>query len=358
MSGQRAAAIAWRSESLQRLEAERARSGQTPLRKFPLPPEWGIDLYLKDESMHLTGSLKHRLARALITDAVLTGRILEGTPLIEASSGSTAVSEAYFAKLLGLPFIAVIPKGTSTEKVSLIEEYGGTCHFVATPSRVSHEATELAEKLGGYFVDQFSNAATVVDWRGEESLASDFLNQMRFEPFPVPASVVVGAGTGGTSVGIAKYLRYCGHATEVVVVDPEGSAFYQAWVTGDRSVEAAGSRIEGIGRPLVEVSFTPEVIDRMLCVPDSASVAGMRILADRAGINAGPSSGTNLWGALNVIQEMRKQERKGSVVMLVCDRGDRYLDTFHSEEWLESEQLEPGGYLAAMERFLSGGQLV
>src|SRR5699024_1798947 len=105
------------------------------------------------------------------------------------------------------------------------------------PSRVSHEATELAEKLGGYFVDQFSNAATVVDWRGEESLASDFLNQMRFEPFPVPASVVVGAGTGGTSVGIAKYLRYCGHATEVVVVDPEGSAFYQAWVTGDRSVE-------------------------------------------------------------------------------------------------------------------------
>src|SRR5205085_7219015 len=120
----------WADEAIRRLEADANRSADTHLHVFPLPPEWGVDLYLKDESVHPTGSLKHRLARSLLLYGLVNGQIGPDTTLIEASSGSTAVSEAYFARMLGLEFVAVMPRKTSREKVALIEFYGGKCHFV------------------------------------------------------------------------------------------------------------------------------------------------------------------------------------------------------------------------------------
>ena len=92
---------AWADEAVTRLEADANRSADTHLHTFPLPSEWGIDLYLKDESVHPTGSLKHRLARSLFLYGLCNGWITERTTIVEASSGSTAVSEAYFARFLG-----------------------------------------------------------------------------------------------------------------------------------------------------------------------------------------------------------------------------------------------------------------
>ena len=103
---------------------------------FRCPTSWGIDLYLKDESVHPTGSLKHRLARSLFLYGLCNGWIPEGTTIVDASSGSTAVSEAYFARFLGLPFVAVMPASTSPEKIALIEAQGGSCHLVDDPSTV------------------------------------------------------------------------------------------------------------------------------------------------------------------------------------------------------------------------------
>jgi Pyridoxal-phosphate dependent enzyme len=91
------------------------------LHPFPLPPKWGISLYLKDESVHPTGSLKHRLARSLVLYGLCNNWINEDTTLVEASSGPTAVSEAYFARLLHLPFVAVMPASTVREKIELID---------------------------------------------------------------------------------------------------------------------------------------------------------------------------------------------------------------------------------------------
>ncbi len=110
----------WVDEAVRKVEADANRSADTHLLAFPLPPEWGIDLYLKDESTHPTGSLKHRLARSLFLYGLCNGWITEGTTLVEASSGSTAVSEAYFARMIGLPFVAVMPHTTSPEKIVLI----------------------------------------------------------------------------------------------------------------------------------------------------------------------------------------------------------------------------------------------
>ncbi|HET6502492.1 MAG TPA: pyridoxal-phosphate dependent enzyme, partial [Amycolatopsis sp.] len=112
---------AWVREAVRRLEADANRSADTHLHVFPLPPEWGVDLYLKDESVHPTGSLKHRLARSLLLYGLVNGQIGPDTVLVEASSGSTAVSEAYFARMLGLEFVTVIPRKTSREKIALIE---------------------------------------------------------------------------------------------------------------------------------------------------------------------------------------------------------------------------------------------
>ena len=125
---------AWLEWAIGQVEADANRSADTHLHTFPLPAEWGINLYLKDESVHPTGSLKHRLARSLVLYGLCNNWITEGTTLVEASSGSTAVSEAYFARLLNLPFVAVMPASTVREKCELIEFYGGQCHLVEDPS--------------------------------------------------------------------------------------------------------------------------------------------------------------------------------------------------------------------------------
>jgi cysteine synthase len=144
----------WTDKAIRLIEADARRSADTHLLRYPLPSAWGADveveLYFKDETTHITGSLKHRLARSLFLYALCNGWIGEGTTVAEASSGSTAVSEAYFASLLGLPFSAVVPATTSPSKVALIESQGGRCHFVQNSSQVYAEAERVAQETGGH----------------------------------------------------------------------------------------------------------------------------------------------------------------------------------------------------------------
>ncbi|MDX6743648.1 PLP-dependent cysteine synthase family protein [Actinocorallia sp. A-T 12471] len=336
---------AWIAEAIRKVEADANRSADTHLHVFPLPPEWGVQLYLKDESVHPTGSLKHRLARSLFLYALSNGWIREGTPVIEASSGSTAVSEAYFARLLGLPFIAVMPRTTSPEKCALIEFHGGRCHFVDDPAMIYAEAARLAEETGGHYMDQFTYAERATDWRANNNIAASIFEQLALEPHPEPAWIVVSAGTGGTAATIGRYVRYRQHQTRLAVVDPEGSAFYESWVTGDPTLTAKGSRIEGIGRPRVEPSFLPTVIDRMYRVPDAASLACMRWTTEITGRSVGASTGTNVWGALQIIAEMRSRGERGSVVTLICDAGTRYTHTYLSDTWLTTQNINITPYL-------------
>ena len=349
---------AWVHEAIGQVEADANRSADTHLLVFPLPAAWGIDLYLKDESTHPTGSLKHRLARSLFLYALCNGWITEGTPVIEASSGSTAVSEAYFARMLGLPFVAVMPESTSQEKIAQIEFYGGRCHLVADPTTVVEESRRLAAKTGGHFMDQFTYAERATDWRGNNNIAESVFGQLGRERHPVPAWIVVGAGTGGTSATIGRYVRYRRLATRLCVVDPENSAFFPGWSARDPGyVTGQGSRIEGIGRPRVEPSFLPEVVDRMIQVPDAASIAAIRLLAGRTGFRAGGSTGTGLWGAATIIGEMLAAGQQGSVVTLLCDSADRYAGTYYDDNWLAGQGLDVAPYQAALAAFLATGRL-
>ena len=207
------------------LDAEARRAPAPRLHAFPLPAEWGVTLHLLDESVHPTGSLKHRTARALFRHGLRTGRIRSGTTVVEATGGNAAVAEAYFARLLGLPFVAVMPRSTSPAKIALIEFHGGRCHFVDNPADVYVEAERLARECRGHYMDQFTYAERATDWRGNNNIAESIFEQMRGEPHPEPAWVVVGAGTGGTSATIGRYIRYHGCATRLCVVDPERSVF-------------------------------------------------------------------------------------------------------------------------------------
>ncbi|URM92297.1 PLP-dependent cysteine synthase family protein [Streptomyces sp. MRC013] len=346
----------WLKDAVRKVQADANRTADTHLLRFPLPERWGIDLYLKDESTHPTGSLKHRLARSLFLYGLCNGWIRPDKPVIEASSGSTAVSEAYFANLIGVPFIAVMPRTTSPEKIRLIEFHGGRCHFVDDPRRLYGESVALAAETGGHYMDQFTYAERATDWRGNNNIAESIYQQLRLERYPEPAWIVATAGTGGTSATIARYVHYMQYDTRVCVPDPENSCFFDGWTRNDpHASSTCGSRIEGIGRPRMEPSFVPGAIDRMMKVPDAASIAAVRALENAIGRKAGGSTGTGLWSALRIVAEMVAEGRTGSVVTLICDPGERYLDKYYSDEWLAEQGLVIGPYAAALDEFLATG---
>jgi cysteine synthase A len=332
----------WRSEAIRRIEADYNRSADTHLIRLDLPRYPGITLYLKDESSHPTGSLKHRLARSLFLYALCNGWIGPDTCIIEASSGSTAVSEAYFARMLGLRFIAVVPATTAAPKLDAIRFHGGEIHAVDDPRTVYDVAHRLAAETRGHYLDQFTYAERATDWRGNNNIAESIFAQMAAEEHPIPAWVVCGAGTGGTSATIGRYIGYQRYATRLCVADPVNSVFHRHF--DDRSVTAlpdgCASRIEGIGRPRVEPSFIPSVIDRMIAVEDGDSIGAMRAISDRLGRRVGGSTGTNLVACARIVAEMHAAGEQGSIVTILCDGGERYSCTYHDDSWLEGHGIE------------------
>jgi cysteine synthase A len=340
---------AWTAEAVRRIEADRARSADTHLLRMHFAGFPGVDIYFKDESTHPTGSLKHRLARSLFLCALCDGRLGPGQIVIDASSGSTAISEAYFARLLDLPYIAVMPRDTAHAKILEIEALGGCCDFVDDGCEVYTRAASLAAARGGVYLDQFTNAERATDWRGNNNIAESIIEQMRLEPHPSPDWIVCGAGTGGTSATIGRYLRYRKLATRLCVAEPSGSAFAAAWPTRARTIERAHpSCIEGIGRSRVEPSFVFEVVDQVIEVDDAASCAGAWLLEEISGRRFGGSSGTNLVASLRLAARMHASGRRGSIVTLLCDRGERYADTLFDRGWLAQHGLRIDPWLGAL----------
>ncbi|PMR76274.1 cysteine synthase [Billgrantia endophytica] len=349
----------WEKRALSILQGDGLRSADTHLIKPVFPGLKGIDIYLKDESTHPTGSLKHRLARSLFLYGICNGKIKKGTTLVEASSGSTAVSEAYFAHLLHLPFIAVMPLSTSRKKIDAIENFGGTCHFVSNPSEVYEAASQVAREVGGHYLDQFTYAERATDWRGNNNIAESIFNQMRQEAQPTPEWVVMSAGTGGTSATLGRYIRYRNFDTRLCVVDVEHSAFYNAYLTGNMQATCVTpSRIEGVGRPRVEPSFIPSVIDHMIKISDAASIAAMHVLSERLCRRVGGSTGTNFFGVCWLAATMLKKGQRGSLVSLICDSGDRYSSTYYNPVWLEENNIDIAPYKKMLDYFLDTGEFI
>lgn len=349
----------WADQALRLLEREKQRCGETPAFLLKIAAFPSVNIVLKDETAQPSGSLKHRLARSLFEAAIATGDIGSCTHVIEASSGSTAVSEAYFARLLGLRFSAVMPRGTSTDKIAAVRALGGECVLTETPCQISATASELAANDNGYFMNQFANAAHVTNWRDEGTIAAEMLRQTVCLTGAPADMVVLGAGTGGTLTTFGRHARHAGLGTIFCLADPASSAFHRAipesrpqWRDG-----CAASVIEGIGRPAVEPSFFPRLVDRCEVVPDGESLAAMRWLSGVLGRMVGGSTGTGLAAALRIAREARHATGPLTIGMLICDPGARYARTLHDDGWLEARDLSVGEAVARLGAELGAGTI-
>ena len=342
-------ARAWTAVAIAALHREAARSADTHLLHVRFAGFPGIDFYFKDEAAHPTGSLKHRLARSLFLYALCNGRLHAGQQVVDASSGSTAISEAWFARLLGLRFVAVMPACTAPAKIEAVRALGGHCELTGEGECTQARARAIAAD-GGCFLDQFGLAERATDWRGNNNIAESILGQLAGEPHPEPAWIVCGAGTGGTSATIGRYLRYRGLETGLCVAEPDGAAFAAGWRTRDMAARARQPTcIEGIGRPRVEPGFLFDVVDEVIEVADEASIAGMLLLEERLGVRYGGSSGTNLVACLELAARMRNAGARGSIVTLLCDRGARYRDTLYDAAWRRARGLDPAPWLTRLQ---------
>jgi cysteine synthase len=328
----------WAAEAIRLVHA-----GQepTPVRRLSLR---GVRVWVKDESAHPTGSLKHRLVRAMFCDAIATGGIVEGTQVVAATGGAVAVAGAHFAARLGLSFTAVVPAKTAPAVLERIEAAGGCWRFAdGPPAGVQQEAAALADRWGGHFLDHFADAERAAAACHAPTIADELFDQVD----PTPAWIVVGAGTGATSATIGRHLRRHGLPTRLAVVDPENSAYFPAWARGARDYGTGmPTRIPGIGRPRVEPGFRPALLDVVVPVPDAASVAALWWLRDHAGIAAGPATGTALWGAVQLID----RGATGDVVLVLGDGAETYRHTYFDPDWVRARDLDPVPYETELAR--------
>ena len=349
---------AWTAQAIATLQREAARSADTHLLHMRFPGFPGIDFYFKDEAAHPTGSLKHRLARSLFLYALCNGRLKPGQTVVDASSGSTAISEAWFARLLGIQFTAVMPDTTSPGKIAAIRALGAHCDLTP-PGRCTQERAREIAADGGCFLDQFGLAERATDWRGNNNIAESIIGQMAREQHPEPEWIVCGVGTGGTSATIGRFLRYRGMQSRLCVAEPSGQVYADAWRRRDRCTHVdCLSLIEGIGRQNVEPSFQFDVVDEVIEVDDAASIAAMLLIEELLGFRYGGSSGTNLVACLQLAQRMREERRSGSIVTLLCDRGARYRETLYDAGWRRGRGIDPRPWQRAIADAIANGELV
>jgi cysteine synthase A len=366
--------VAWVRAAIKRMWQDRSMAGITPLVRLQVPFNPDISIYLKNEAKSPSGSLKHRVAWALIMSALVDGKIGPQTRLYEASSGNTAIGEAYFARLLGLPFTAVMRPGISEGKILAIRSYSGQTETVAngvTPS--DFIANAVAKDPLAYNLDQFANTQSALDYfdaapGASMNMASEVFGQLEAAHQPCPTWFVAGAGSGGTATSIGRYLRKWADykrrncPAQLLVVDPEDSALFEWFKSGDtKTTVPNGSRIEGIGTrgPVLfgsTFSLLREGVARMMRVPDADSVAAMHLTATLTGQEAGPSTGTNLFGALQLADEMNRQGRTGSIVSIICDDGARYRGNYYNPQWIKASKLDYDDRLHRLEKFWTSGR--
>jgi cysteine synthase/molybdopterin converting factor small subunit len=291
--------------------------GQTPLVELPrLSPEGGARIYAKLEGQNPTGSLKDRIAKAMVDAAESTGELEPGRELLEPTSGNTGISLAMVAKLKGYPLTCVLPENSTPERIKLLQLYGAKLVF-SPGSEGSNGAVrmalDLAEREPRYFMlNQYANEANSrahYDGTGAEIV----------EALPRVDALVAGLGTGGTLMGAGERVREAFPDAIVAAAEPlQGDLVY-----GLRSLA------DGYVPPILDVSK----LDRKILVSNAESIAGVRLLLDREGVFAGVSSGAVVHVARLLAEEL---DVDGVVVCVLADGGWKYLSADFWTEGAES----------------------
>lgn len=304
--------------------------GKTPLVRLRRVTE-GLkaSVYVKNEAMNPGGSIKDRVALAMVADAERRGWLRPGGTIIEATAGNTGVGLAMIAAVRGYRCIFVLPDKMSAEKVRLLKAYGAEVVITATnvppdsPDSYNGVADRLTREIpGAWRPNQFSNLANPeVHYRttGHEIWEQ---TEGRITAF------VAGAGTGGTLSGVARYLKEQNPDVKIIGADPEGSI-----LSGDTP---RPWKVEGIGEDFVPKTLNSQLVDEWLRVGDAESFHIARALARREGMLVGGSSGTAVAAALRYARRLGPDD---IVVALCADTGRNYLSKLFDDDWLAANKL-------------------
>ncbi|MFB3240103.1 cysteine synthase B [Aeromonas salmonicida] len=279
--------------------------GNTPLLALRRINPWpDVTLLVKLEGNNPAGSVKDRPALNLIRAAEASGKLCAGARLIEATSGNTGIALAMVAAARGYRMRLIMPRTMSQERRDAMQAYGAELVLVENGMEEARDLALAMEASGeGLVLDQFNNPANPDAhyqstgpeiWRQSEGAVTHFVSAM---------------GTTGTIMGVSRYLKEQNPAVQVIGLQP-----------------AEGSQIPGIRRwpaAYLPAIFEPQRVDRVLDVTQEEALVMMRRLAREEGICCGVSSGGAVAGALRVASEIKQ----GVVVVIICDRGDRYLST-------------------------------
>ena len=293
--------------------------GKTPLLELTnIEKEEGLEakLLAKLEYFNPAGSVKDRIAKAMIDDAEAKGLLKPGSVLIEPTSGNTGIGLASVAAARGYRIIIVMPETMSVERRQLMKAYGAELVLTEGSKGMKGaiaKADELAREIPNAFIPgQFVNPANPAVHKattGPEIWAD---TDGKVDIF------VAGVGTGGTITGVGEYLKEQNPAVQVVAVEPAGSPVLSKGTAGSH-------KIQGIGAGFVPDVLNTAVYDEIIAVENEDAFAGGKLVGRKEGVLVGISSGAAVWAA---IQLAKRPENKGkTIVALLPDTGDRYLST-------------------------------
>ncbi len=290
--------------------------GNTPIVKLHRLAPAHVDLYAKVESFNPGGSVKDRLALAIILDAERSGALKPGQTVVEATSGNTGIALAMVCAARGYPFVAVMVETFSIERRKLMRAYGAKVILTPAAERgtgMVRKAAELAEKHGWFLARQFDNPANPAYHRnttGPEILRDFAGKRLDF--------YVTGWGTGGTLTGAGQVLKLARPDLKVIAAEPAGAAL----LSGE---EWKPHKIQGWTPDFVPSVLDRSVADRIIGIDDGVARDTARRLAQEEGVFVGISAGATVAAALQVAE----QAPEGSVLLaMLPDTGERYLSTF------------------------------
>ena len=293
--------------------------GKTPLLELVrLEQEMGLEarILAKLEYFNPAGSVKDRVAKAMIDEAEASGRLGPGSVIIEPTSGNTGIGLACVAATRGYRIIITMPETMSMERRQLMRAYGAELVLTEGAKGMKGaiaKAEELAAEIPGSFIPgQFVNPANPAAHQASTGPEIWADTDGRVDIF------VAGVGTGGTVTGVGRYLKEQNPAVQIVAVEPEESPVLSGGRPGPH-------KIQGIGAGFVPEVLDTAVYDEVIAVSDENAFAAGRLMGRREGILVGISSGAALHGAIELA---RRPENKGkTIVVLLPDTGDRYLST-------------------------------
>lgn len=304
--------------------------GNTPtvlLTSFDTGP---CELHLKLESQNPGGSIKDRMAVAMIEAAERSGDIAPGDTIVEATAGNTGIGLALVAAIKGYRLILVIPDKMSPEKIAHAKALGADIRLTRSDVSAGHPmfyqtmAADIAKQTGAYHINQFANPNNPLSH--EISTGPELWDQMEHRV----DAVVCGIGSGGTMTGLSRFFARVQPDLEMVLADPAGSVLAELVRAGKPG--ASGSyAVEGIGGSCMPAIADVSRVKAAYTIPDRESFQTGRELLKRTGIFAGPSSGTLLAAALRYCQEQTAPKR---VVSFVCDTGAKYLSKMYNDFWM------------------------